>query len=143
MWTIALIFNILHLIYHQLTTNVDFFPFNNIRNYTAKQRIAEASVNFITMGFPIVAIAIKNHILTGIACWFLGFLLCGEYLSWWKGYFFGASQKWKSIYSKIHAPTIKILPPIKDNPVPNLEHCILHSLSLLTFIFTLIYYFNH
>jgi hypothetical protein len=142
MWIVALILNIVHLAYHQLTTNFDFYPFNNIRNYTPKQRIAEASVNFITMGFPVVAVSLKDHLLTGIACFFLGFLLCGEYLSWWKGYLFGASDKWKSIYNKIHKHTITILPPVKDNPVPNLEHCILHCLSLLTFIFTLVYYFS-
>jgi hypothetical protein len=142
MWTIALSLNILHLAYHQVTSNIDFFPFNNIRNYTTKQRIAEVSVNFVTMGFPVAAILLKNHLMTGIACWFLGFLLCGEYLSWWKAYLFGASDKWKNIYNKIHKDTIIILPPIKDNPVPNLEHCILHFLTLLTFIFTVIYYIN-
>jgi len=142
MWLLALILNILHLTYHQLTTNFDFFPFNNIRNYTVGQRLAEASVNFITMGFPVLAISLKNHLLIGIACFSLGFLLCGEYLSWWKAYFFGASEKWKMIYNKIHSHTIIFLPPIKDNPIPNLEHCILHCLSLLTFIVTLIYYFN-
>jgi hypothetical protein len=142
MWTVALALNMVHLSYHQLTTNVDLFPFNNIRNYTIRQRIAEVSVNLITMGFPVVAILLKNHTLTGVACWFLGFLLCGEYLSWWKAYLFGATDKWKNIYNKIHKDTIILLPPIKDNPIPNLEHCILHFLTLLTFIFTIFYYFN-
>jgi len=142
MWTIALTLNIAHLVYHQVTSNFDFFPFNNIRNYTARQRIAEVSVNFITMGFPVAAIALKNHTFTGVACWFLGFLLCGEYLSWWKAYLFGASDKWKNIYTTIHKDTIRFLPAIKDNPVPNLEHCILHLLTLFTFIFTILYYYN-
>jgi len=142
MWAIALTLNIAHVTYHQLTSNFDFFPFNNIRNYTAVQRIAEVSVNFITMGFPVVAIFLKNHTLTGVACWFLGFLLCGEYLAWWKPYLFGATDKWKNIYNKIHKDTIILLPPIKDNPVPNLEHCILHVLTLLTFIVTVMYYFS-
>lgn len=140
MWTIAFILTILHVSYHQVTTNFDFYPFNNIRNYTLKQRIAEASVNLITMGFPVVALLINNHKIVGIACFFLGFTLCGEFLSWWKGYLFGASEKWKAIYKVIHKETITFLPPIKDNPVPNLEHCILHFLTVVTFISTVIYY---
>ena len=142
MWAIALTLNIIHLAYHQVTSNFDFFPFNNIRNYTFKQRIAEVSVNLVTMGFPVVAMAIKDHTMIGIACFFLGFVLCGEYLSWWKPYFFGATEKWKNIYNKIHKDTITILPPNKGNPVPNLEHSILHLLTLCTFIFTTIYYFK-
>src|SRR5947199_9860822 len=117
MWTFALIMNILHLSYHQVTTNFDFYPFNNIRTYTAGQRIAEASVNFVTMGFPLAAIILNDHKIIGIACFFLGFTLCGEFLSWWKGYFFGASEKWKGIYATIHKSTITFLPPIKDNPI--------------------------
>jgi hypothetical protein len=140
MWAIALTLNILHVAYHQLTTNFDFFPFNNIRHYTMKQRIAEVSVNFITMGFPVLSLLLDNHTMIGIACWFLGFLLCGEFLSWWKAYLFGGSEKWKNIYNKIHKDTITILPPIKDNPIPNLEHCILHVLTLATFVVTIIYY---
>jgi hypothetical protein len=53
MWAAALVMNILHLVCHQLTTNLDFFPFNNVRAYTFKQKIAELSVNLISMGFPV------------------------------------------------------------------------------------------
>ena len=73
MWTLALIMNILHVGYHQLTTNFDFYPFNNIRSYTLKQRIAEVSVNLITMGVPVAALLINIHRLMGIACFFLLF----------------------------------------------------------------------
>jgi hypothetical protein len=142
MWAVALSINILHLVYHQATTNLDFFPFNNIRNYTAKQRIAEVSVNLITMGFPVVALLCNNHKMVEISCWVLGSLLCGEFLSWWKNYFFGASEKWKNIYAKIHKSTITILPPINDNPIPNLEHCILHFLTLAACVATTIYYYQ-
>jgi hypothetical protein len=140
MWTFALIMNILHLAYHQVTTNVDLYPFNNIRSYTTGQRIAESTVNFITMGFPLAALIINTQRLVGIGCCCLAFTLCGEFLRWWKGYLFGASEKWRSIYSTIHKETITFLPPRKDNPVPNLEHCILHAITIITFTATLIFY---
>ena len=67
MWTFALIVNVLHLSYHQITTNFDFYPFNNIRTYTTKLRVPEASVNFVTMGFSLVAMILNTHKLIGIA----------------------------------------------------------------------------
>jgi hypothetical protein len=142
MWTFALIMNLLHLVYHQITSNFDFFPFNNIRSYTPKQRVAEVVVNFITMGFPVVALLINKHSLVKAACFFLGFFLFGEFLSWWKGYFFGASDKWKTIHEKVFKDTITFLPPIKQNPIPNLEHCILHGITIIAFSATLAYYLS-
>jgi hypothetical protein len=63
--------NVLHLGYHQATTNCNFYQFNTIRNYTRKQKVAEASVNFIMMGFPAVALIIDTHRIVGVACCYL------------------------------------------------------------------------
>ena len=69
-------------------------------------------------------------------------LLAGEYLNWWKHYFFQSSQEWLKTYNRIFKETIIVLPPIKNNPVPNFEHTILHSLTLVTTIVTYIYFFT-
>jgi len=139
MWTIALIFNILHLAYHQVTTNFDLFPFNNIRHYKKSERIAEVAVNAVTMGFPVLALLTHRHGCIGAACFVLGFLLAGEFLTWWPCYFFGvpkALKRWREVYDRTHRHTVMILPPIKDHPAPNLEHCMLQALSLATFVVT-------
>lgn len=142
MFPLALILNVVHLAYHQATTNFDFFPFNNIRHYKTSERIAEAGVNALTMGFPIVAVCLQNKTLITISCWVLGFLLIGEFLTWWPCYFLGVPKwmpKWQEVYDRTHQHTIKILPPIKNHPVPNLEHCILQGLTLATFVVMLCY----
>src|SRR5262249_37941357 len=123
MWIAALILNIFHLAYHQATTNFDFFPFNNIRHYKTHERIAEAGVNALTIGFPIIALLCHTHKPMFFACWVLGFPLIGKFLSWWPAYLWGAHpsmKKWQQIYERTHKHTIKFLPPIKDHPIPNL-----------------------
>ena len=144
MLTLALILNALHLAYHQATTNFDFFPFNNVRHYKPSERIAEAGLNALTMGFPLVALCLQNITLIAVACWVLGFLLIGELLTWWPCYFFGTPKwmpKWQEVYDRTHKHTLTILPPIKNHPVPNLEHCILQVITVTTFVATLYYRF--
>jgi hypothetical protein len=142
MWTIALVLNVIHLAYHQVTTHVDFFPFNNVRHYKRSERIAEVAVNGLTMGFPVVALLSRDHKLIACSCVVLGFLLVGEFLTWWPAYFLGTPgwmKKWKEVYDRTHKHTIQCLPPIKDHPAPNLEHCVLFALSLAAFAATLRY----
>jgi len=142
MFTLAFILNAVHLAYHQATTNFDFFPFNNIRHYKTSERIAEVGVNAITMGFPLLALCLNNGKLVAASCWVLGFLLVGELLTWWPCYFFGTPKwmpKWQAIYDRTHKQTIRFLPPIKNHPIPNLEHCILMAITATTFAATLYY----
>jgi hypothetical protein len=48
--------------------------------------------------------------------------LVGHIAAWWIPYFFGCSQQWKERMNYAFGRTMKILPPIKDHPIPNLEH---------------------
>src|SRR4051812_8107078 len=121
MFILALILNALHLAYHQTTTNIDLFPFNNIRNYKISERISEAGLNALTMGFPLLALCLQNPKLITIACWVLGFIVIGEFLTWWPCYLFGTPKwfsKWQEVYDRTHKHTVKFLPPIKDHPIP-------------------------
>ncbi len=140
MFITALTLNIIHLVYHQLTTNFNFFPFNNVRSYTLRQRLKEASIHGGLMTFCIISLIWDNKLVVGIATLYLFILLVGEYFSWWKHYFFGSTKKWMELYDNIFKDTIIVLPKIKNNPTPNLEHCILHLISFLTFIATCKYY---
>ena len=142
MWTLAFVLNVFHLAYHQATSNFDFYPFNNIRLYTKFQRIAEVTWCGFLMGFPVIALCLDSRKMIGASCWILGFLLFGEFMSWWRHYLFGPTKWWKDFYDKTHKHTIKVLPPIKDHPIPNLEHCILHVITLATFVGTLRYYLS-
>jgi hypothetical protein len=37
------------LVYHQITTWFDFYPFDGVRNYSRKEKIAEACSNALLM----------------------------------------------------------------------------------------------
>lgn len=45
------------LVYHQLTTLVDFYPFNGARNYARREKLAECGVNGVLMLLPPVGFA--------------------------------------------------------------------------------------
>jgi len=136
MWTLALILHIIHFSYHQLTTHVDLYPFNNIRSYAPPQKIPEVGLHSVIIGFTIVVLYFRKYDLTGIALCGLAFLLIEEFMSWWRYYFFGPGSPRKILYEKVLKDTIHILPTIKDHPKPNLELCILHVTTFSCFICT-------
>ena len=136
MWGIVLFFQFIHLVYHQFTTLFDLYPFNNIRSYSKKEQLLECGVNALFMGFPVVAMLLQNNILIWISAWCYLFTLVAEYFSWWRGYLFEATTKWQEAYEKKFKETIVILPAIKNNPIPNLEHTILHGLTFVSALLT-------
>ena len=139
---LVVLLQIVHLVYHQVTTLVDFYPFNNIRAIPLRMRLIESGVNLVTMGFPIVAFLSGDRGWMKAGLFFYGFLLFGEFMSWWRHYLFGPTPEWRAMYDSSFKETIKVLPAIKDHPVPNLEHTILHGLSLITFLVSLGYYWG-
>jgi hypothetical protein len=136
-------FQLLLVIFHQLTTLIDLYPFNNIRSYTIKERLIECLVNGSIMLVPVIGhlLQIKWMITSSLVIYPV--LLIGEFLNWWRYYFFGPTKDWRSIYDRLFKETIIILPPIKNHPIPNLEHTILHGITLITTVLTYIYYFTH
>lgn len=142
LWGITLFLQTLHLAYHQITTIFDFYPFNNIRSYTKKQQIIECVSCGVTMGFPIIATFYGGKIMVGISVGLFVLLLIGEYLSWWRHYFFGPAEYWKEVYNRKFKSTIIVLPAIKDHPIPNLEHLILHVITVVTFVVTVLYFLS-
>ncbi len=137
---IAVGLQVVHLLYHQITTLFDFFPFNGVRFYSRRERIIEAGVNLVLMSLPPIGFALRVRplMLFGVVYYFV--LLAIEFATWWIPYLFRPSQKWLEVYSRIHSQTITVLPRRGNNPVPNLEHLILHCLSLVTAPVTLATY---
>ncbi|MBS1988095.1 hypothetical protein JST56_03805 [Candidatus Dependentiae bacterium] len=141
LWRLALFFQVFHLVYHQVTTIFDLYPFNNIKSYTRKQQLLECGSCAFAMGIPIFATLFGGKIMAGVSVVLFILLLMGEYFTWWKPYFFGPTELWKTVYNKKFKSTIIILPAINDHPIPNLEHLILHSITVVTFILTVKYFF--
>ncbi|WP_018617304.1 hypothetical protein [Segetibacter koreensis] len=139
---IVIVFQLVLLLFHQATTLVNFYPFNNVRNYTIKERLLECFVNGVIMAVPVIGWVFRIKWMVTASLFIYPVLLAGEYLNWWKHYLFNPTEEWIKTYDRIFKETIIVLPPIKNNPIPNLEHTILHSLTLETTVVTYIYYFT-
>jgi hypothetical protein len=149
------------LVYHQVTTLFDFYPFNSARNYRRKEKLAEAGTNLVLMGLAPIGFAfhIRGLMIYGSVYYFILFAI--EIVIWWIPYFTVPSGNWRriynvllacstsnftpgdtldhwcEIYNRLHRGTIKFLPARGNRPVPNIEHTILHALTLTTAILTL------
>jgi len=153
--------HILLLVYHQVTTWLDFYPFNGARNYSPKEMGAEAGVNAILMSLGPVGfgLRIKWLMITAVIYYFM--LFAAELIIWWIPYLTVPRDGWRAIYNRLlsiatsnfepgdtlanwtaihhrlHRGTLTFLPDRDDRPVPNLEHTILHVWTLITAIITL------
>jgi hypothetical protein len=154
------------LIYHQVTTLVDFFPFNGARHYRRSERLAEAGINAVLMALPPIGFAIhfRPLMIFGVVYYFVLFAV--ELIIWWVPYVstpagawrsvynrllafatsdFGrgdALDRWRDVYQRLHSQTVTILPRHGDRIVPNLEHTILHAWTLVTAIVTAVAFFR-
>jgi hypothetical protein len=137
--TLALTLISLLLAYYVSTMSLDMFPYNNIRAYSTKKRFIAITIHGLLMIFSLLALLSGSRRLIGLAIIYLGIVLIGEFLSWWVPYFFKPSQKRKDFYNKYFKDTIKILPRIKNNLVPNLDHCIFQLLTFVTLLIILKY----
>jgi hypothetical protein len=134
---VAIGFQVLLLAYHQVTTQVDLFPFNGVRFYKGWEKALECAVNGILMSLAPIGFLfhVRGLMWYGVVYYFVLFL--EEMRVWWIPYFFGPSKAWREAYDRLHSRTIKVLPARGDNPTPNLEHMILHTLTLATAMTTL------
>ena len=162
--TIALTSQIVLLVYHQVTTWFDLHPFNGVRHYSTKEQLAEAGANAVLMSLAPIGFALHIHALMtfGVVYYFVLFTI--ELWIWWLPYFIVPTNRgrrvyhrvlalatsnfekgdtldhWIAIQQRLHRDTITILPPRPNRPVPNLEHMILHALTLVTAVVTIVSY---
>ena len=132
----AIILQIALLVYHQVTTLCDFFPFNGVRFYSRQETLLEAGVNFVLMSLPLLGFIGRASLLMKFGVVYYFILFSVECATWWAPYFLGPSPKGLECYNRIHRQTITVIPRRGNNPAPNLEHLILMALTLLTAIVT-------
>jgi hypothetical protein len=140
MLTVALAFNMLHFMYHQLTLHFDFYPFNNIHAIPSGRRMIKSLAGGLLALFPLISLRSGNLILIEMALVLLVVMVSREFWLWWVPYLTRPSEEWRNWYQQVFRETVRVLPPIRDNPIPNLEHCILHLLILSSLFSTMIFY---
>ncbi|OAI42673.1 hypothetical protein AYO41_00630 [Verrucomicrobia bacterium SCGC AG-212-E04] len=160
----AIVSQLLLVVYHQVTTLVDLFPFNGARNYASRKRFTEAGVNAVLMCLGPIGFAFRIHglMLFGVCYYFA--LFAAELIIWWIPYLTVPAGRWRAIYNRLlslatsnfepgdtldhwirihdrlHRGTLTFLPARAGRVVPNLEHTLLHVLTLVTAIITLVAY---
>ena len=137
MLKLAITLQIVLILYHQITTWLDLFPFNGVRFYSRRERLLEAGSNLVLMSLPLLGFILSVPMLMKFGVVYYFILLSVECATWWAPYFLGPAPKWLETYQRIHRQTITVLPPRGHNPVPNLEHLILMVLTLSTAVATL------
>ena len=162
--SIAFICQVLLLGYHQVTSWIDFHPFNGVRNYSRREKLMEVGVNALLMGMAPIGFwfHIRSLMSFGVVYYFV--LLSVEIIILWIPFFTVPTGRWRTIYNRLlafatsdfergdalnrwvgiyerlHQDTITFLPRRAGRPVPNLEHTILHLWTLVTAVATLVAY---
>ena len=119
---------ILLLVYHQLTTWLPLFPWNDIANFSRKDTLLEACWNGLLMGIGILCLF---HSHTGgykyYPLIYYPFLLSGEFMQWRLPYFSAefAKSKHNFNYEARYSRTIKWLPykAGKERQTPVIPFC--------------------
>jgi hypothetical protein len=148
------------LAYHQVTTFADFFPFNGARFYSKRERMAEMGVNALLMGLAIVGCWRGDRVLVVYAVAYYFVLFALELVIWWVPYFSHPRGTWRRVYNgalaigtsdfsrgdtlsrwlvahdRIHGKTVTPLNRRPGHITPNLEHIILHGMTLVTAVAT-------
>jgi hypothetical protein len=129
--------------YFLVTTLVDLYPLNNVRDAKRSEQVTEILVNGPIMTLPAVLLGLAAAIglpalgyiagalelliaLGGLTLWWMPYL-AGVTVPWATA---GSGASWSELHARTYAHTLIVLPPIGDRPRPNLEHMILHGLIL-------------
>jgi hypothetical protein len=91
------------LVYHQVTTLFDFYPFNGSRNYARHEKLAEAGVNGVLMSLPPIGFGfhIRGLMTFGVVYYFVLFSV--ELIIWWVPYLTEPAGRWRVIYNRLLA----------------------------------------
>lgn len=126
--TLAFLFSVILLVYHQITTIVPMYPWNDVKKYTRVEILQEASSNGSLMILASIYLFYKTYSFPKI---YFPVLLAVEFYIWWIPYFLGKRTK-RNRTAEVSKDTLKILPPIKNHPIPDCNHLVLHLLTLVT-----------
>ncbi|HEV2613825.1 MAG TPA: hypothetical protein VGV92_03850 [Gammaproteobacteria bacterium] len=130
---IAIASPILLALYLLITDYIDLFPYNDVSKHTEDDRKKER-LNYILPLISALASAFGYIITDLIALITAGIYLYGHIQWWWIPYFWGTTTERKQRYQKKFGHTLKVLPAIKDHPIPNLEHMPVGLLIIIWFV---------
>jgi len=128
---------LLLLVYHQATTLVPLFPWNDTEKYSRKELLLEAGTNGLLMGTGALCVIMGN---SGFFHWYpliyYPFLFSGECFQWWLPYFSEkfAQSKANFDYDALFSRTTKLIPHKPGKRTPDANHIVLHLMTVVTIV---------
>ena len=135
--TFTIGFTLLLLVYHQATTLLPLFPWNDVEKYSRKELLLEASTNGLLMGAGTSCVILGNkgffHYYPLI---YYPFLFSGELFQWWLPYFSEkfAQSKVNFDYEHLFGRTTELIPHKTGKRTPDANHIVLHLMTVLTIV---------
>jgi hypothetical protein len=124
-WTVTATIAPLTLLFYLFIVDwINLFPWNNVSALSLQEKLLNSLANYMPLIF--VSVAFLKHdrgLMLGALIIVLLYVIL-HIISRWIPYFFGASEEQCKEYQRIFGKTITILPPIKNNPIPNVGHMI-------------------
>jgi len=129
---------LIFVIYLLIIDFVDLYPFNDVTKHKPHDRKIEL-VNYCLFS----AVGVYSWLELPGYVWVSFILTCmlvvGYVFVWYVPYFRGHySEYTRQEYEYSFSKTIKILPPIKDHPIPDLEHMFVGVFIVVWFVVTLL-----
>ncbi len=115
---------------------INLFPWNNVSAMTLQEKLLNSLANSMPLLF--VSVAFLKHdreLMLGALVIVLLYVIL-HIISRWIPYFFGASEEQCQEHQRMFGKTITILPPIKNNPIPNVGHMIAGIYILILLVST-------
>src|SRR5699024_8948780 len=91
LWAVFL--QVLLLIYFELTTLINLYPWNDLSKYSYQERLLEATINgiIIVIGIILFVTKVKWLMVISVVLWFA--FLFMQLLTWWMPYLTGKHLK--------------------------------------------------
>ncbi len=115
---------------------INLFPWNNVSAMPLQDKLLNSLANDMPLLFVSVAFLKHNHGLMLGALVIVLLYVVLHIISRWVPYFFGASEAQCQEHQRMFGKTITILPPIRNNPVPNVGHMIAGIYMLILLVST-------
>ena len=142
MFVAALLSQILLLLYNQLISTVNLFPFNHIHAHDSEDFYIQNVVATTFLGLAPFGFFFQIPILMVFGTGLIAVHLVLELVTWWVPYLSKPTIAWSQTYNRIYKPTLVLLPGKEKKTVPNTEHVVLHGLALLTLVLSTVYLVN-
>lgn len=133
----AIALSIFLLLYHQLTTWLPLFPWNDVEKYSRKELFLEASINGLLMSVGVACLASGNSgFLHFYPLVYYPLLFVGECVDWWIPFFSPSFANARKIwdYESHFSRTLKLIPHRPGKRTPDANHTVLHILTIATIV---------